>query len=150
MDFHTLETFRVRFAETDSAGVVHFSNILRWAENAESDFFRQNGFAFVESKETGTLSGWPRVRVQADFLAPARYDDAICVRIRPCGVPAEDSVALNWEFEIAALPSKNTPEERLIARGSWTSVYANINTRNGTIRAEEKIPEKFRNFLKKI
>lgn len=147
MDFHILEPFRVRFSETDSAGIVHFSNILRWAENAESDFFRQNGFAFVEKKEAGTLSGWPRVRVRVDFLAPARYDDLICVKIRPMSVPAENSVALNWEFEVAVLPKNENSEERLIANGNWTSVYASINTLDGIVRSEKEIPPNFRKFL---
>lgn len=147
MNFHILEPFRVRFSETDSAGIVHFSNILRWAENAESDFFRRNGFAFVEKKEAGTLSGWPRVRLRADFLAPARYDDLIRVKIRPTSVPAENSVALDWEFEVAVLPQDADSEERLIARGDWTSVYASIRVHEGTLRSEKEIPSDFRNFL---
>lgn len=147
MDFHVLEPFHVRFSETDLAGIVHFSNILRWAENAESDFFRQNGFAFVEKKEAGMLSGWPRVRIHADFLAPARYDDLICVKIRPTSVPAENTVALNWEFEVSVLPKNENSAVKLIARGSWTSVYASINSLDGTVRAEKEIPADFKNFL---
>jgi acyl-CoA thioesterase FadM len=34
---------RVQFAETDMAGIVHFSNYFRWMEEVEHAFFRSVG-----------------------------------------------------------------------------------------------------------
>ncbi len=146
MKHYVSEPFRVRFSETDMAGVVHFSQMLRWAENAESEFFREHGQPFVEKGETaGTLFGWPRARVAADFLAPAHYDERIRVRIRPRGVPAENSSALHWDFEIVA--GEESEPERAIARGSWTSVYARVDSAEKSVRAEN-VPEAVRKILK--
>lgn len=126
------------------AGIVHFSQILRWAENAESEFFRKHGLPFVH-ETAGTLSGWPRVNIQADFLAPAHYDDCICVRIRPKSLPEAGESSLCWEFEVLRI---REPSERILAKGSWVSVYASIDTKTGKIRAEGKIPEEVKKILK--
>ena len=144
MDFFETETFRVRFSETDMAGIVHFSQILRWAENAEGAFFREHDIPFVE-KNGNLLSGWPRVRVQADFLAPARYDDCIRVRIRPQNIPADDACALSWEFEVVRVSDNS---ENAIARGEWTSVYAEADTSTGKLRSCRQIPAALKKILK--
>lgn len=144
MNFYISEPFRVRFSETDMAGVVHFSQILRWAENAEGEFFRHLGIPFVE-RSGEMLTGWPRVRIQADFLAPARYNDCIRVRIRPQTLADEKTSALTWEFEVVCIKEES---EQIIARGRWTSVYANINPTNGKLCAGKGIPESLKNILK--
>lgn len=146
MDFYVSESFRVRFSETDMAGVVHFSQILRWAENAEGEFFRKHGIPFVD-KDGEMLSGWPRVRVQADFLAPARYDDCIRVRIRPKTLPAENSSSLTWEFEAERVSETSG---QIIARGEWTSVYASICPASGRLCSGQGIPEKLKKVLKSL
>ena len=38
---------RVEFAETDMAGIVHFSNFFRMMEATEHAFFRSLGGAFI-------------------------------------------------------------------------------------------------------
>ena len=144
MEFYVSEPFGVRFSETDMAGVVHFSQILRWAENAEGEFFRKHGLSLV-SEEAGMLSGWPRVRVEASFLAPLRYGDCVRVKIRPRSLPEEDSVALHWMFEVVCM---RDGRELLAARGSWTSVYASINPVSGELRSRGEIPADLKKVLK--
>ena len=41
---HTL-TDRVQFADTDMAGIGHFSNFFRYMERVEHDFFRAQGMS---------------------------------------------------------------------------------------------------------
>ena len=53
-------TRRVEFADTDMAGIVHFSNYLRYMEMAEHDFLRSIGFS-VNGTIEGRHVGWPRV-----------------------------------------------------------------------------------------
>lgn len=145
MEHYVSEPFRVRFSETDMAGVVHFSQMLRWAENAESEFFREHGLPFVEkSAPAGTLFGWPRVHIAADFLAPAHYDDRIRVRIRPHGIPDEKSSVLHWDFEIVA--GEESEPETIIARGSWTSVYARVDSAEKSVHPKN-VPEEVRKIL---
>ncbi|MCD8284467.1 MAG: acyl-CoA thioesterase [Opitutae bacterium] len=142
--FHLLPEFRVRFAETDMAGVVHFSQILRWAENAESDFFRCRGVDFA-TVAGGKLRGFPRVKLQAEFVAPARYDDRIVVKIRPLlsgRDGGEKSSAISWEFVIVAARGDNGGgcDNVEIARGRWTSVYAEADVAAGTLRRVRELP----------
>lgn len=144
MEFYVSEPFGVRFSETDMAGIVHFSQILRWAENAEGEFFRKHGLALV-SEDAGMLSGWPRVRVEASFLAPLRCGDCVCVKIRPHSLPAEGSVALHWMFEVVCM---RDGREQVAARGSWTSVYASINSVSGELRSQSEIPAELKKVLK--
>lgn len=72
---------RVEFAHTDMAGIVHFSNYYKWMEEAEHDFFRSIDQRIVTKQTDGTYIGWPRVNASCQFLAPARYDDLLELRI---------------------------------------------------------------------
>ncbi|MCJ7429608.1 acyl-CoA thioesterase, partial [Candidatus Bathyarchaeota archaeon] len=53
-------SFRVSWADTDAAQVVHFSNYLRFFEKAEEEFYRHLGFSFTDYKLTPGL-WFPRV-----------------------------------------------------------------------------------------
>jgi len=47
---------RVQFAETDMAGVVHFSNYFRWMEEVEHAFFRSVGLSVVMQHQGRDIS----------------------------------------------------------------------------------------------
>lgn len=146
MKFHILAPFRVRFSETDMAGVVHFSQILRWVENAESDFFREHKLEFAaQNQAAGTLAGWPRAGIEVRFLAPARYNDEIRVEIRPASVPAENSGTILWEFRVFAVEPAGTL--RNIAQGTWTTVFAQIDVFSGKIKKMHQLPQNFLEIL---
>lgn len=145
MKFHALEDFAVRMSETDAAGVVHFTHFLRWAENAEGDFFRKNGLKIFEKTAAGTRFGWPRVAVRADFRAPARYADVIRVRVRPAAFPPESARGVEWAFEIFRVGSAG--ETTLLASGTWTSVFAEIAP-SGKMSAAPSVPADVRAALK--
>lgn len=67
---------RVQFSETDMAGVMHFSNYLRWAEDVEHAFWRTQGLS-VHFERGGSVVSWPRVAATCEYFAPARFDDEI-------------------------------------------------------------------------
>lgn len=69
-------TRRVRFSDTDLAGIVHFANFYRFMEEAEHEFFRSRGLKIMDDGPEGTV-GWPRVRASCAFESPAYYDDLI-------------------------------------------------------------------------
>ena len=104
---------RVRFADTDMAGIVHFSNYYRFMEEAEHEFFRKLGLTITEELPDGTRVGWPRVRASCSFEAPAMYDDLIeiDVAVERIGVRS-----LTFKVEI------RRGEQRL-ARGELKTVY---------------------------
>jgi YbgC/YbaW family acyl-CoA thioester hydrolase len=68
---------RVQFAETDTAGIVHFSNYYRFMEETEREFFRTLGLSIMAPQPDGTVIGWPRVRASCSFESPAHYDDLL-------------------------------------------------------------------------
>lgn len=71
-------TERVQFADTDMAGIVHFSNFFRYLERAEHAFFRSLGLSIWDNAPTipeGEHVGWPRVHVSCDYRAPLRFED---------------------------------------------------------------------------
>ena len=53
-------TRRVEFADTDMAGLIHFTTFFRMMESVEHEFLRALGTAVVERDDDGVASGWPR------------------------------------------------------------------------------------------
>lgn len=72
-------TRRVQFAETDLAGMVHFSWYLRYMEEAEHALWREAGLSIVPPEHD---LGFPRVSATVDFHAPLRFEDVFEVWIR--------------------------------------------------------------------
>lgn len=70
---------RVQFADTDMAGVVHFSWIARYMEEAEHALWRAAGLSIVP--EDASI-GYPRVAVSIDFAAPLFFEDECDVHVR--------------------------------------------------------------------
>lgn len=71
MPFHCFSR-RVEFADTDAAGVVHFTRLLAYVEEAEHDWMRWLGVVRI-----GDGIGWPRVGVEVRYHAPARFEDQL-------------------------------------------------------------------------
>lgn len=87
---------RVDFAETDMAGMAHFSNFFRWMEAAEVAFLRSLGLSVTLEWE-GRKVSFPRVSARCDFRRPARFEDeiAIAVTVKQVG---RTSVTYAFEF----------------------------------------------------
>jgi acyl-CoA thioester hydrolase len=66
----------VTFAETDVAGVMHFSNYYRWMEEVEHAFFRSVGMSVIQDVD-GVMVSWPRVITSCEYFAPLRFEDEI-------------------------------------------------------------------------
>ncbi len=67
---------RVEFSDTDAAGVVHFSRLLCFVEEAEHDWMRTLSLDPFPPGE-----GWPRVGVEVRYLAPARFQDILRIEL---------------------------------------------------------------------
>jgi acyl-CoA thioester hydrolase len=68
----------VRYAETDSQGIVHHANYLVWFEEGRSDYLRQRGLSYGEMEKSGFLVVVAEAEVR--YRAPAYYEDVILVR----------------------------------------------------------------------
>jgi acyl-CoA thioester hydrolase len=72
---------RVYYEDTDLAGIVYYANYLKFIERARSEMLRALGVDQGRMKrEDGVVFAVRQVR--ADYLAPARYDDALIVETR--------------------------------------------------------------------
>ncbi len=83
MIFEFRQTRRVQFAETDLAGIVHFSNFFRYMEEVEHAFYRSLGFSVhdMPGDEPGSRVGWPRVNASCDYRQPLRFEDEFVVEL---------------------------------------------------------------------
>lgn len=87
---------RVQFAETDLAGVLHFSNYYRYMEELEHAFLRSIGLSVVQGTHAETVS-WPRVATSCEYFAPAHFEDELELRLSLANV-GRRSVTYEAEF----------------------------------------------------
>ncbi len=70
---------RVYYEDTDMGGIVYYANFLRYIERARSDWVRTLGVDQNAMREGDGVVFVVR-RVEADYLKPAKFDDALLVR----------------------------------------------------------------------
>lgn len=70
---------RVYYEDTDAAGIVYYANYLKFAERARTEMMRAAGTGHRERMDAAGVL-WAVRRCNADYLSPARLDDAIEVR----------------------------------------------------------------------
>jgi len=87
---------RVRWTDTDPAGIVWFGVFFRYFENAEEDLFRQLGEdRNVLLRELGIFM--PRTSVQSRFKSPARLGEELRVGV---GVADIADRRVTFAFEV--------------------------------------------------
>jgi len=99
----------VSFSDTDAAGVVHFSRLLCYVEEAEHALLGRLSIPLLDN------GGWPRADVSCSYRAPIMPEDTVEVIISPekLGV-----TSIRWKFEI-------TSRGQLCAEGSMKTVRVN-------------------------
>ena len=71
-------TFHVRYAETDSMGVVHHAVYLVWFEEGRSAYIREQGWSYADIEKSGyfLVAG----ELNAKYSKAARYNQQVTVR----------------------------------------------------------------------
>jgi len=100
---------QVHFADTDAAGVVHFSRLLCYVEEAEHDLLAKLNIPLLGD------GGWPRVHIDCDYLAPLTVGDTVEIMISPVKVGHS---SVKWEFTMTSLGGS-------VARGNVKTVRVN-------------------------
>ena len=118
---------RVEFAETDAAGMVHFSMFFRYMEESEHAFWRAAGLNIWESGEN--LS-WPRISATFDFKAPLKFQDEFEVHTE-MGTVTRSTIQWNHTVKRADV---------VIGSGSVTAVCVKKNA-DGSMKSAEIPPE---------
>jgi YbgC/YbaW family acyl-CoA thioester hydrolase len=106
----------VHFSDTDAAGVVHFSRLLSYVEEAEHSWFEELGWEVYSAKH-----GWPRVALESQFVSPARFGDELLFTLFIEKI-STSTITYNFYGAIASGPSKG----REVLRGSMTACYVTI------------------------
>lgn len=102
---------RVDFADTDMAGIIHFSNYFRYMEFAEVAFLRSLGLSVAMTWGEENL-GFPRVSATCDFLHPISFEDVVDIEVRVERV-GRKSVTYTFDF---------THQGKLVAKGRVSGV----------------------------
>ena len=78
---------KVRFGDCDSAGVIHFHNLLKWSHEAWEESIEIYGIPYQEIfpdfslRKSKTI--FPIVNCEAKFIAPIKFGDLLKVKVLP-------------------------------------------------------------------
>jgi acyl-CoA thioester hydrolase len=125
MAYEYKRQYRVEFADTDMAGIVHFANFFRYMEATEHAFFRSLGFS-IHSRIGETTVGWPRVHASCDYKRPLHFEDEVEIHLT---VREKKTRSLTYDFRFR----KSDGEE--VAVGSLTVVCVTMDVQTGKMRA---------------
>ena len=132
-------SIRVTWADTDAAGVVHFSNYFRFFERAEEEFYRALGFSFTDFHSRGLW--FPRVEAFCQYKKPAVFNDVLEVEVTVDEL-REKSVRLG--FTILNIETRD-----FLASGYLVVVAADKQTRKATQMPAEAF-EKLKTYAKQV
>lgn len=109
---------RVYYEDTDLAGIVYYANYLKFIERARSEWVREIGVDQRAMKTDGIV--FAVRRVEADYIAPAVFEDDLIVETTPISMtPArlvlgqsvlrQDVVLFRSEITLVALRDGGKP-----------------------------------------
>ena len=108
--------FRVRFAETDAAGIVHNSVYLVWFEEGRSELSRQLGMPYSGLERAGVELLLTRSEVR--YLKAVRYDEEVEIRTRASTVKSRRMVFEDQAVRVAdgVMVATGTTEHLAVSR----------------------------------
>lgn len=107
---------RVRYAETDQAGVVYHSNYLVWFEVGRVELCRDHGFNYRDM-ERDADAYLPVTEVRVRYRIPARYDDVILIRTRTTEIRSR---AITFAYQV-----HREADDTLLAEGETQHIVMN-------------------------
>jgi YbgC/YbaW family acyl-CoA thioester hydrolase len=112
------EEMRVRWGETDAAGIAHFTSFFLYFEAAEQKLFREilkinprNRFG------PDRIIGLPRVEAYCQYFSPAQFDDLLEVELKIASI---ERASITYEFSV-----QNKTSGKLSASGKVKIVAVN-------------------------
>lgn len=125
---------RVEFADTDLAGIMHFSNFFRFMEVAEHAFYRSLGFTVHPLRHGGANPehprvGWPRVHASADYRLPLEFEEEVEIELL---VEEVRQKVIKYFFRFWKLPDG---DRLLAATGRFTVVCVTFDETTQRMKA---------------
>jgi acyl-CoA thioester hydrolase len=112
---------RVRYADTDTMGVVYYGTYPIYFEVGRAEFMRSKGFPYKKFEETGFHL--VVVHMEAKYCNTAAYDDLLTVRT---SIPELKSRGLTFNYEIFR-------DESLIVEGKTRHICTNSDKKTVVI-----------------
>jgi acyl-CoA thioester hydrolase len=116
MPDHYRSKRRIEFADTDMAGIVHFSRFFVFMEAAEHEYWRHLGLS-VHLERDGDIISWPRMSASCDYRRPARFEDELDIDLR---IERQGGKTLTYQFEFFN-------GDELLARGQLKTICCICN-----------------------
>jgi YbgC/YbaW family acyl-CoA thioester hydrolase len=91
------EEIRVRWKETDSTGIVHFTNFFVYFEVAEQKLMREILRLDLASDARYKAFRLPRVEAYCQYSSPARFDDLLEIEL---SIAAVGKSSLTYAFSV--------------------------------------------------
>jgi YbgC/YbaW family acyl-CoA thioester hydrolase len=108
---------RVEFADTDMAGIAHFSALMRYMEETEHAFYRSLGFSVHEHRGE-EIRGFPRLEASCKFFGAMWFEDEIEIELL---VKRKQVKTIAYVFNFRRVGDETN---KVLARGEMTVVYA--------------------------
>jgi acyl-CoA thioester hydrolase len=125
---------RVRFSDTDAAGIMHFSAFFTYLEDAEHALLRSIQLSVCQPQQGWSLS-WPRVAAQCTFESALRFEQEFVVQLQVARMGTK-SITYRGRF---------VHDGQVVATGEVTAVCCRIEA--GQPPQSLKIPDEFRHGL---
>ena len=98
----------VQFHETDASGKVHYTQVLKCAEEGEGQWFESIGYPIFKAK-----LAWPRVHVECNYQHPIHYGDQLKIELGDFQI---GNTSISYTFKVS-----NQLDE-LCAKGAFVIV----------------------------
>ena len=123
--------YQVHFYDTDTMGVVHHSNYIRWFEIGRVEYLRKIGINLNDMMADGIV--FPITKVEAQYHSPAHFDEVLEIE-----TTATALTKAKMEFEY-----KVTREDKVLVTGFSQNVFTNKETGKIT-----RLPDKYYDLMR--
>lgn len=133
MKFNTKR--RVEFRDTDTAGIVHFSNFFAYMEQTEHEFLRSIGQPLIGEID-GKRYSWPRVNAACNYRSAIKFEEMIDIELT---VTKLGTKSITYSFQMSR-------DGTAVADGTITAVCCEIE--HGKVPVSIEIPAEFTEAIK--
>ena len=124
----------IHWQDTDTAGIIHFTNYFRYMEEAETEFFRSLGIQKLKTPPFDTIL-CPRVSASCEFVKTVAFGDELNVHLKVVKI-GRTSISYQFTF---------TCRENEVANGRLTVVCVQRDS-NGEMKSVP-VPDQLRDML---
>ncbi len=105
---------RVRYAETDAAGLAHHGSFIAWLELGRVEWLRSIGHSYAELERSGYHLAVVELSVR--YVRPAHFDDELIVRTAITRVRSREA---SFVYEIVTSDNKPLQVSNATTRHLW-------------------------------